>query len=72
MRKELIFSGGFPVFQRQHTFLLRVKQDDFHNHAVFGIADVGVPALRDFAHDKRVGHADLKDVVVFEVGAFIA
>ena len=66
----MIRSDSLPEFQRQQAFLLCIEQDDFYNRAVFGVADIGMPALRDFAHDGFVSHADLQDVVVFEVGGF--
>jgi hypothetical protein len=46
----------------------RFHQHNFHSAAIFGIADVGVPVLRDFAHDGFVGQADHKNVVFVEIG----
>ena len=41
----LNLSGRFPEFKRQQAFFLGVQQHDLDDGAVFGIADVGGPAL---------------------------
>ena len=44
--------------------------NDLREGALFGIADVRVPDLLDFTDDGFVGHANLQNVVVFELNAF--
>lgn len=49
---------------RIKSLLARFQQQDLHDAAVFRIADVQIPAMRNLEADRLVADAEFQDVVI--------